>query len=53
VVDLEAVVAAIPEDYDGDFMIEVDEPSVPSRFESHRLSYDWARRCLPLAGVAH
>lgn len=47
VVDFAAVVAAIPDDYDGDFMIEVDEPSVESRFESHRISFEWARRNLP------
>jgi inosose dehydratase len=47
VVDFAAVVAAIPADYDGDFMIEVDEPSVESRLESHRISFEWARRSLP------
>jgi inosose dehydratase len=47
VVDFAAVVAAIPDDYDGDFMIEVDEPSVESRLESHRISFEWARRNLP------
>ena len=36
----------IPEDYDGDFMIEVDVPSVESRLESHRISYAWAKRHL-------
>jgi inosose dehydratase len=46
VVDLDAVLAAIPDDYDGDFMIEVDEPSVASKKESHRISYEWARRTL-------
>jgi inosose dehydratase len=34
---------AIPADYDGDFMIEVDEPSVESKFGSHRISFDWTR----------
>jgi inosose dehydratase len=47
VVDFAAVLAAVPADYDGDFMIEVDEPSVESRFESHRISLEWARRTLP------
>lgn len=42
VVDFAAVLAAIPEGYDGDFMIEVDVPSVASRYESHRISYEWA-----------
>ena len=43
VVDFAAVLDAIPADYDGDFMIEVDEPSVESRLESHRISFEWAR----------
>jgi inosose dehydratase len=47
VVDFAAVVAAIPDGYDGDFMIEVDEPSVESRLESHRISFEWARHSLP------
>ncbi|GAB3806020.1 sugar phosphate isomerase/epimerase family protein [Micromonospora zhanjiangensis] len=46
VVDFDAVLAALPADYDGDFMIEVDEPSVPSKRESHRMSFDWATRAL-------
>jgi inosose dehydratase len=46
VVDLTEVLAAVPADYDGDFMIEVDEPSVASKLESHRISFDWARRTL-------
>jgi hypothetical protein len=28
-------------------MIEVDGPSVESRFESHRISFEWAQRYLP------
>jgi inosose dehydratase len=47
VVDFDAVLAALPDDYDGDFMIEIDEPSVDSRFESHKIAYEWARRNLP------
>jgi len=47
VVDFAAVVAAIPKVYDGDFMIEVDEPSVDSKAESHRISFEWARQNLP------
>ena len=46
VVDFDAVLAAIPDDYDGDYMIEVDEPSVESKLESHRMSYVWARRSI-------
>jgi len=49
VVDFDAVLAALPDDYDGDFMIEVDEPSGESRFESHRLSFEWAARNLPVS----
>ena len=41
------MLAAIPSGYDGDFMIEVDEPSVDSKFESHRISFEWAQRTLP------
>jgi inosose dehydratase len=47
VVDFDAVLAAVPDGYDGDFMIEVDEPSVDSVYESHRMSYEWALRSLP------
>jgi inosose dehydratase len=46
VVDFDAVLAAIPQDYDGDFMIEVDEPSVQTKLESHRMSFEWAQRSL-------
>ena len=46
VVDFDAVVAAMPADYDGDYMIEIDEPSVESRFDSHQVSFAWARRAL-------
>ena len=46
VVDLAAVLAVIPDGYDGDFMIEVDEPSVESKRESHRISFEWAQRTL-------
>jgi inosose dehydratase len=46
VIDFDAVLAAIPDGYDGDFMIEVDEPSVDSKRESHRISFEWARHTL-------
>ncbi|MDY7088431.1 MAG: sugar phosphate isomerase/epimerase [Actinomycetota bacterium] len=46
VVDFDAVLAAIPASYDGDYMIEVDEPSVESKLSSHEMSYAWARRAL-------
>jgi inosose dehydratase len=39
VVDLDAVLDSLPGDYDGDFMIEIDEPSVDSRCESHKIAY--------------
>jgi inosose dehydratase len=46
IVDFTAVLNAIPASYDGDFMIEVDEPSMESKAESHRISYQWARSFL-------
>ncbi|HLL63425.1 MAG TPA: sugar phosphate isomerase/epimerase [Propionibacteriaceae bacterium] len=48
VVDFDAVLAAMPDDYDGDFMIEIDVPSVDSYFESHRIAYEWAEAHLPV-----
>ena len=44
--DFDAVVAALPANFDGDLMIEVDEPSVESRYESHRMAFDWAQQAL-------
>jgi inosose dehydratase len=49
VIDFDAVLAAVPDDYDGDFMIEIDLPSVDSFFESHRIAYEWAQQHLPVA----
>jgi inosose dehydratase len=49
VLDFDEIVAAMPADYDGDYMIEVDRPSVDSLYESHRISYDWAKSALPFA----
>jgi inosose dehydratase len=49
VVDFDAVTAAMPEDYDGDYMIEVVEPSVDSLHDSFKLSFEWARHALNLA----
>ncbi|MEV4343911.1 sugar phosphate isomerase/epimerase [Actinoplanes sp. NPDC049596] len=46
IVDFDAVLAAIPASYEGDFMIEVDEPSVDSKLESHRMSFAWASKAL-------
>jgi inosose dehydratase len=46
VVDFDAVLKAMPADYDGDYMIEIDEPSVDSRYDSHKISYDWAQTAL-------
>jgi inosose dehydratase len=48
VVDFDAVFEALPGDYDGDFMIEIDEPSVESRYDSHRMSFEWAAEHLPI-----
>ena len=47
--DFAEIVDAMPDDYDGDYMIEVDQPSVDSLYESHRLSYEWARNALDFA----
>ena len=47
VIDFDAVLAALPADFDGDFMIEIDEPSVDSVVESHRMSFAWAEQHLP------
>jgi inosose dehydratase len=52
VVDFAAMLAAVPDDYDGDFMIEIDVPSVDSFFESHRIAFEWAREHLPVAPAA-
>ena len=49
VVDFEAIVAAMPADYDGDYMIEIDVPSVISLYDSHSMSFAWATKAL--AGV--
>jgi inosose dehydratase len=47
VLDIPAILAALPADYDGDVMIEVDHPSTPTKRESHEISYAWARANLP------
>jgi inosose dehydratase len=49
-VDLTASVAAFPPAFAGDYMIEVDVPSLPLR-ECHQVAYDWALRTLPVPGV--
>ena len=45
-VDLEACLAAFPAGFAGDYMIEVDVPSLPLR-ECHQVAFDWARGALP------
>jgi inosose dehydratase len=45
-IDLAACVAAFPAGFAGDFMIEVDVPSLPLR-ECHQVAYDWAIATLP------
>ena len=45
-VDLAACLAAFPADFAGDYMIEVDVPSLPLR-ECHQVAYDWALATLP------
>jgi inosose dehydratase len=47
VLDIPAILAALPSDYDGDVMIEVDHPSTSTKRESHEISYAWAREHLP------
>jgi len=47
-VDLAACVAAFPAGFSGDYMIEVDVPSLPHR-ECHQIAYDWALATLPAA----
>lgn len=42
VIDFGAVLATMPSDYDGDYMIEVDEPSIDDRLESMRRCHRWA-----------
>lgn len=51
VVDLDAVIAAMPDDFAGDFMIEVDVPSVETPYQSLKESYDWAVRVLGVAAI--
>jgi inosose dehydratase len=46
-VDLPGCLAAFPADYTGDYMIEIDVPSVPTR-RAHEIAYGWAREHLPL-----
>ena len=50
-VDLTACVAAFPPGFAGDYMIEVDVPSLPLR-ECHQVAYDWALATLPVSGGA-
>lgn len=45
-VDLRACLSAFPADFTGDYMIEVDVPSLPLR-ECHQVAYDWALATLP------
>ena len=49
VIDFAAVLDQVPDGYDGDFMIEIDVPSVDSMSESHRMAFDWARDQLPVS----
>jgi len=48
-VDLTACIAAFPAGFAGDYMIEVDVPSLPLR-ECHQVAYDWAMATLPIHG---
>ena len=49
-VDLTACIDAFSAGFTGDYMIEVDVPSVPLR-QCHQMAYDWAMQTLPLAAV--
>ncbi|MFH5824506.1 sugar phosphate isomerase/epimerase family protein [Georgenia sp. AZ-5] len=51
VVDLEAVLAALPGSFDGDVVAEIERPSHFSVYESHRLAYEWmsAHTLVPVA----
>src|SRR5690606_13165889 len=51
VLDFEAIIAAMPADYAGDYMIEVDVPSIESRYDSLKESYDWAVEKLNFASI--
>ena len=42
VVDLDAVLAALPAPFDGDLMVEVERPSIDSVYHSHVLAHEWA-----------
>ncbi|MFH5821431.1 sugar phosphate isomerase/epimerase family protein [Georgenia sp. AZ-5] len=46
VVDFPAVLAALPPDFDGDFVTEVDRPSTDSIYKSHEASFQWATKAL-------
>jgi inosose dehydratase len=48
IVDFTAILNAIPPTYDGDYMIEIDVPSVNTRYHSHQISYTWATQHLNL-----
>ena len=51
VVDLAGVIAAMPKDYTGDYMIEVDVPSIDSVYDSLVECYDWAAEALPFTSA--
>ncbi|MDQ0277006.1 inosose dehydratase [Arthrobacter silviterrae] len=42
VLDLPGILATMPANYDGDYMVEVDRPSMKSLYDSHKISFDWA-----------
>lgn len=46
VVDWAGVLAALPPDYHGDYVIDVDEPSGDSLYESFQTSFTWACQSL-------
>jgi inosose dehydratase len=51
-VDFDAVFAALPADYDGWFVVEVDVPDLPSKEESTATSARWVADHAPTFGAA-
>lgn len=51
-VDFDAVFAALPADYDGWFVVEVDVPDLPSKEESAATSAGWVTAHAPVLGAA-
>jgi inosose dehydratase len=48
IIDFGAVLAAMPANYDGDYMMEVDEPTTDDRYLSLKKCHSWAVKTLPI-----